>query len=101
MSIHSNAYIKLNENVALDADQAPRIKNFPHRVLYEGEDVRTLLNLPGVDREDGLRVVVRVTIDGEIPARKVGTVSIQEDPHFSNAADWSAGRDSPARSDEN
>jgi hypothetical protein len=26
------------------------IKNFPHRALYEGEDVRSLLNVPGVDR---------------------------------------------------
>ena len=26
------------------------IKNFPHRALYEGEDVRTLLQVPGIDR---------------------------------------------------
>ena len=25
--------------------------NVPHRALYEGEDVRTLLNVPGVDRK--------------------------------------------------
>jgi hypothetical protein len=31
--------------------KALAMKNFPHRALYEGEDVRTLLNLPGVDRE--------------------------------------------------
>lgn len=27
------------------------IKRFPHRALFEGEDVRVLLNVPGVDRE--------------------------------------------------
>lgn len=27
------------------------MKNFPHRTLYEGEDVRTLLNVPGIDRD--------------------------------------------------
>lgn len=27
------------------------MKQFPHRALYEGEDVRVLLNVPGVDRE--------------------------------------------------
>jgi methylmalonyl-CoA mutase cobalamin-binding subunit len=26
------------------------MKNDPHRALYEGEDVRALLNVPGVDR---------------------------------------------------
>ena len=26
------------------------MKNFPHRALFEGEDVRALLNVPGVDR---------------------------------------------------
>jgi hypothetical protein len=30
--------------------KALAMKNFPHRALYEGEDVRVLLNLPGVDR---------------------------------------------------
>ena len=27
------------------------MKQFPHRALYEGEDVRVLLNVPGVDRD--------------------------------------------------
>jgi hypothetical protein len=27
------------------------MKNFPHRTLFEGEDVRTLLNVPGIDRD--------------------------------------------------
>jgi hypothetical protein len=27
------------------------MKNFPHRALFEGEDVRLLINLPGVDRK--------------------------------------------------
>jgi len=31
--------------------KALAMKNFPHRALYEGEDVRTLLLVPGVDRE--------------------------------------------------
>lgn len=31
--------------------KAIAMKNFPHRALFEGEDVRTLLNVPGVDRE--------------------------------------------------
>jgi hypothetical protein len=31
--------------------KALAMKNFPHRALYEGEDVRTLLNVPGVDRK--------------------------------------------------
>ncbi len=31
--------------------KAVAMKSFPHRALYEGEDVRTLLNVPGVDRE--------------------------------------------------
>lgn len=26
------------------------MKNFPHRALFEGEDVRLLVSLPGVDR---------------------------------------------------
>jgi hypothetical protein len=26
------------------------MKNFPHRALFEGEDVRALLNVPCVDR---------------------------------------------------
>ena len=30
--------------------KAIAMKNFPHRALYEGEDVRTLLDVPGVDR---------------------------------------------------
>lgn len=30
--------------------KALAMKNFPHRALYEGEDVRVLLKLPGVDR---------------------------------------------------
>jgi hypothetical protein len=31
--------------------KALAMKNFPHRALFEGEDVRLLLNVPGVDRE--------------------------------------------------
>jgi hypothetical protein len=31
--------------------KALAMKNFPHRVLFEGEDVRTLLKVPGVDRD--------------------------------------------------
>ena len=31
--------------------KALAMKNFPHRTLYEGEDVRTLLQVPGVDRD--------------------------------------------------
>lgn len=31
--------------------KALAMKNFPHRALFEGEDVRTLLNVPGMDRE--------------------------------------------------
>lgn len=31
--------------------KALAMKNFPHRALYEGEDVRTLLRVPGVDRD--------------------------------------------------
>jgi hypothetical protein len=31
--------------------KAVAMKNFPHRALFEGEDVRLLLNVPGVDRE--------------------------------------------------
>lgn len=31
--------------------KALAMKNFPHRALFEGEDVRLLLNLPGVDRD--------------------------------------------------
>lgn len=31
--------------------KALAMKNFPHRALYEGEDVRTLLKVPGVDRD--------------------------------------------------
>lgn len=31
--------------------KAVAMKSFPHRTLYEGEDVRTLLKVPGVDRE--------------------------------------------------
>lgn len=31
--------------------KAIAMKNFPHRALFEGEDVRLLLNVPGVDRE--------------------------------------------------
>ena len=31
--------------------KAVAMKSFPHRALYEGEDVRTLLKVPGVDRE--------------------------------------------------
>ena len=31
--------------------KAVAMKSFPHRALYEGEDVRTLLNVPGVDRD--------------------------------------------------
>jgi hypothetical protein len=30
--------------------KAVAMKNFPHRALYEGEDVRTLLDVPGIDR---------------------------------------------------
>jgi methylmalonyl-CoA mutase cobalamin-binding subunit len=30
--------------------KALSMKNNPHRALYEGEDVRVLLNVPGVDR---------------------------------------------------
>jgi predicted nucleotidyltransferase len=30
--------------------KAVAMKNFPHRALFEGEDVRLLLNVPGVDR---------------------------------------------------
>jgi hypothetical protein len=31
--------------------KALAMKNFPHRALYDGEDVRVLLSVPGVDRE--------------------------------------------------
>jgi hypothetical protein len=31
--------------------KALAMKNFPHRALYEGEDVRVLLGVPGVDRD--------------------------------------------------
>lgn len=31
--------------------KARAMKNFPHRALYEGDDVRVLLQVPGVDRE--------------------------------------------------
>jgi hypothetical protein len=31
--------------------KALAMKNFPHRALYEGEDVRTLLQVPGIDRD--------------------------------------------------
>lgn len=31
--------------------KALAMKNFPHRSLYEGEDVRVLLEVPGVDRK--------------------------------------------------
>jgi hypothetical protein len=31
--------------------KALAMKNFPHRILFEGEDVRTLLKVPGVDRD--------------------------------------------------
>jgi hypothetical protein len=31
--------------------KALAMKGFPHRALFEGEDVRTLLKVPGVDRE--------------------------------------------------
>lgn len=31
--------------------KAVAMKNFPHRALFEGEDVRLLMNAPGVDRE--------------------------------------------------
>jgi methyl coenzyme M reductase beta subunit len=31
--------------------KALAMKNYPHRALFEGEDVRTLLNVPGVDRD--------------------------------------------------
>jgi hypothetical protein len=30
--------------------KAIAMKNFPHRALYEGEDIRTLLDVPGVDK---------------------------------------------------
>ena len=30
--------------------KAVAMKNFPHRALFEGEDVRVLINVPGVDR---------------------------------------------------
>jgi hypothetical protein len=30
--------------------KAMAMKNFPHRALFEGEDVRSLLSVPGVDR---------------------------------------------------
>jgi len=30
--------------------KALAMKNFPHRALFEGEDVRVLLNVPGVDK---------------------------------------------------
>ena len=31
--------------------KAIAMKNFPHRALFEGDDVRVLLSVPGVDRE--------------------------------------------------
>jgi hypothetical protein len=31
--------------------KAVAMKNFPHRTLYEGDDVRLLLEVPGVDRD--------------------------------------------------
>lgn len=31
--------------------KAIAMKNFPHRTLYEGEDIRVLLEVPGVDRD--------------------------------------------------
>jgi len=31
--------------------KAIAMKNFPHRVLYEGEDIRVLLQVPGIDRD--------------------------------------------------
>ena len=31
--------------------KAVAMKNFPHRALFEGEDVRLLMNAPGVDRD--------------------------------------------------
>jgi hypothetical protein len=31
--------------------KAMAMKNFPHRALFEGEDVRQLMSVPGVDRE--------------------------------------------------
>jgi hypothetical protein len=31
--------------------KALAMKNFPHRALFEGEDVRLLLDVPGVDRQ--------------------------------------------------
>jgi hypothetical protein len=31
--------------------KAIAMKNFPHRALFEGDDVRVLLNVPGVDRD--------------------------------------------------
>jgi hypothetical protein len=30
--------------------KAIAMKNFPHRALFEGDDIRVLLNVPGVDR---------------------------------------------------
>jgi hypothetical protein len=30
--------------------KAVAMKNFPHRALYEGEDISTLLDVPGIDR---------------------------------------------------
>lgn len=38
--------------------KALSMKNFPHRSLYEGEDVRALLAVPGVDRA-AVRAAVR------------------------------------------
>jgi hypothetical protein len=32
--------------------KALSMKNFPHRVLYEGDDVRVLLEAPGVDIDE-------------------------------------------------
>ena len=37
------------EHLAMMKAQA--MKNFPHRALYEGEDVRILLQVPGIDRD--------------------------------------------------
>lgn len=31
--------------------KALSMKNVPHRALFEGEDVRVLINVPGVDRQ--------------------------------------------------
>lgn len=31
--------------------KAVAMKNFPHRTLYEGDDIRVLLGVPGVDRD--------------------------------------------------